>query len=387
MERSVIRVTVGGRQTAYGIVVGPSLIKETGAWAKKCLGKAPSSKILIVSNRRVFNLYGETVSKSLASAGFRTQIHLIGDGERFKNIETLVTALDTLSSNGFTRTDAILALGGGVVGDLAGFAASVYQRGIRFLQVPTTLLAMIDSSVGGKTAINSRHGKNLIGSFYQPAGVMVDVETLRTLPRREVTAGFCEAIKHGILSGKPLLSRTAKFLRDHPIRKYPTFFTDSGFLDEHSRFLRAQIAFKSRVVRYDEKESPADTSARSRKVLNLGHTFAHALEKATDYRYLKHGEAVGHGIRFALALSKRLELIAPDEVDLLNDVVHRAGFLPAISHIDPSRILEAFRFDKKQIGDSLQWILLRGIGKPVIFPDTKIPRRVLTSTVRSIIDN
>ena len=193
MDASVISIRLTRDTARYDIAVGSGLLEDCGSWAKDCLPGA-GRKILIVSNRRVFNLYGETIRSSLSRSGFQTFVHLIGDGERFKNIRTLESILNALSKNKFSRIDAVVALGGGVVGDVSGFAAASYFRGIGLLQVPTTLLSMIDSSVGGKTGINTPYGKNLVGAFYQPNGVLIDIETLRTLPRRELTAGFCEAI-------------------------------------------------------------------------------------------------------------------------------------------------------------------------------------------------
>ena len=384
MSRTITRVRISRRNSSYDITVGAGLLSDAGAWSAKCLGGA-SGKVLIVSNKRVFALYGDTVRDSLTRAGFAAHIHLIGDGERFKNLRTLEQTLNVLGEHEFSRTDCIVALGGGVVGDLAGFAASIYLRGIPFLQIPTTLLSMIDSSVGGKTGVNSAFGKNLTGSFYQPAGVLIDVESLRTLPRRELTAGFCEAVKQGAISGKPLFKRTAELLEKYPVARLRQHLADRSFSSSLVSLLNDQIAFKAKIVQNDETESIKNSSARSRKILNFGHTFAHALEKASDYKYLKHGEAVGYGIMFAATLSKKLEFISQDEVNSLNDVVHRAGILPAISHIDPSKVFQAFRHDKKQIGDSLHWILLRGIGKPVIVPGSAIPQSAISSTFKTIV--
>jgi 3-dehydroquinate synthase len=369
---------------AYDISIGSDLLSSSGAWAAECLC-ASSGKILIVSNRKVFGIYGETVRSSLVRAGFIVSTHLIGDGEKFKNLSTLEKILDVLAADRFTRTDSVVALGGGVVGDVAGFAASIHLRGIGLLQMPTTLLSMIDSSAGGKTGVNSTFGKNLIGSFYQPRGVLVDIETLRTLPRREMTSGLCEAVKQGAVAGKALFRQTASFLENHgPLRK-----ARSGWTVQYSEKLcelaAAHIAFKTRIVQDDETESVLNDSPRSRKILNFGHTFAHALEKARNYRGIKHGEAVGYGIKFAARLSKSLELLSQDEVDLLNDVVHRAGVLPAIRDIDPSKLFEAFKHDKKQVGNSLHWVLLCGIGKPVIVPGSDVPRTAITSTLKAII--
>jgi 3-dehydroquinate synthase len=379
-----VPVRIARPDSAYTISIGAGLLSTAGDWAAKRLGSKPG-KTLIVSNRKVWGLYGAVLSESLARVGFSVSVELVGDGERFKSLKTVEKTLARLSADVFTRTDSIIALGGGVVGDLAGFTAATYLRGIAFLQIPTTLLSMIDSSVGGKTGVNSSFGKNLIGSIYQPRGVLIDVDVLKTLPRRELTAGFCEAIKQGAISGKPLLEQTAHFLSLYPPTSFRSHFTDPKFTVALSDLLSGQIAFKALIVQNDETEAVSNNSSRSRKILNFGHTFAHALEKASNYRGIKHGEAVGYGIKFAAELSKRLELIGHDEVDLLNDVVHRAGVLPAISNIDPLELLKAFKHDKKQIGNSLHWVLLRGIGRPAIVPDTEIPRSTIKSTLRTII--
>ncbi len=333
----------------------------------------PRSKVAVISNIKVFGLYGSTVTDALKKAGLKPFTHLIGDGERFKSLKTLESTLKFLGENKISRSDLIVALGGGVVGDLAGFAAAVYLRGIKFIQVPTTLLSMIDSSVGGKTGINTDFGKNLVGAFYQPSAVLIDPDVLRTLPKRELTAGFCEAVKQGAIGSRKLLDLTEKALDEK---------LNFGQFD---RFLAEQVRFKASIVAADERESAEKTDAKSRKILNFGHTFGHAIEKVTRYRRFKHGEAVGHGIIFAAELSKKLELLAADEVDLLNGVVHRAGKLPSLHGIDPADVLDAFRFDKKVIGSSLQWILLRGIGQPVIRSGADVPTKALKDTLRTIL--
>ena len=381
MKSTVVPIKLRRTSSAYDVSIGRDALVNAGPWVSNCLGRK-LGKVLIISNPRVFGIYGKQVTRSLKSAGFEVSTHLIGDGERFKNLRTLEAALKALSELKFTRDDAVLALGGGVVGDLTGFAAAVYLRGIAFLQVPTTLLAMIDSSVGGKTGVNSSFGKNLIGSFYQPKGVLIDTATLATLPRRELTAGFCEAVKQAAISGRHLLRQTNDVLSKADKK---SSLTDDGFHADLGDLIANNVRFKARVVQNDEMEATGNMQSSSRKILNFGHTLAHALEKVTNFKYLKHGEAVGHGIRFAAELSKNLELLSLNEVDLLNDVVRRAGVLPAISHIDPSKVIEAFAYDKKKVGGSLNWVLLRGIGRPVIVPGTTIPMPTIRSTVRSIL--
>jgi 3-dehydroquinate synthase len=383
MDTTIVPIKIPRKQSTYSIEIGTGLIDDVGRWSARTLGRE-SGRVLIVSNRKVCGLYGGKVQTRLRARGFETHVHLIGDGERFKDLSTLENTLRTLSQNGFTRTDSVLALGGGVVGDLAGFAASVHLRGIDMLQIPTTLLSMIDSSVGGKTAVNTSFGKNLVGSFYQHKGVLIDVDTLQTLPRREITAGFCEAIKQGAISGPALFRRTSDFLEAFKVGDFRVASKFEARASELIELIRAQIRFKAKIVQNDESESVGDNSPRSRKILNFGHTFAHALEKATDYSYLKHGEAVGFGIMFAAELSKKLELLGQGEVNSLNDVVRRAGSLPAIVDIDQSRVRESFKHDKKRVGDSLQWVLLRGIGKPVIVPDREIPGPAISSTFKTI---
>jgi len=356
---------------SYEITLADGILDKCGAWAADCL-KNHSRKIAIISNAKVYGLYGERVRKSLESTGFAVNTFLMKDGERHKDLRSLEKVLEFLGQNRLSRADAVIALGGGVVGDLAGFAASIYLRGIPVLQIPTTLLAMIDSSVGGKTAVNTSFGKNLVGSFYQPAGVLIDVRVLETLERRELTAGFCEAVKQGAIGGRKLFDSTASFLERYPAANFESFFSDGVFLDSLEDLVRGQVAFKARIVRQDETEDLNRSDWRSRKILNFGHTLAHALEKVTNYRYLKHGEAVGHGILFAAELSKRLDLLGQNELNSLNDVVHRAGKLPDISNIDAKDIFEAFKFDKKSTGSTLQWILLKDIGEPAIVPDSDI---------------
>lgn len=380
---SKIPIKFGRGSSSYEINIGSSILPSCGEWAIKSL--KTRSKIAVISNKKVFGLYGNVVVKSLKSAGFRPVVFLMNDGERYKNFRTIENVLNFLSSSDLTRTDAVVALGGGVVGDLAGFAAAVYLRGIRFLQIPTSLLAMVDSSVGGKTGVNSTAGKNLIGAFHQPSGVLVDIDVLKTLPRRELTAGFCEMVKHAAISGKKLLTQTDELLNRFPIRGFAKYFGDENFSSEISNLIRANIELKAMIVAGDERESSGRRDARSRKVLNFGHTLAHALEKATDYRLLRHGEAVGYGISFAAELSKSLDLLDVNSVNCLNGVLHRVGPLPSLSDVDPKRVLNAFSADKKNIDGKLQMVLLNGLGHPIIRSRSDIPDTAFRSALRTVL--
>jgi len=384
MNHHSVNVNLSHDLSGYEIVIGDGLLSQCGKWARKCLSK-DVGKIVLVSNPKVFGFYGKQAEQSLRSAGFSVSHFLMKDGERYKTLRTVESALQFFAQTKLSRTDAVVALGGGVVGDLAGFAAAVYLRGISFLQIPTTLLAMIDASVGGKTGVNTSFGKNLVGAFHQPRGVLIDIAILKTLPRRELTAGFCEAIKQGAVGGRDLLARTNDYLSTGPVGEFSENIEDSNFKFETSNLILAHVQFKAKVVAGDEQESSNRADSRSRKILNFGHTLAHALEKVTEYRYFRHGEAVGHGILFAAELSKMLALCAENDVKLLNDVVHRAGPLPGLANIDESEVLGAFAADKKNVSGSLQMVLLKGIGKPVIVSERDIPRASFRTCLREFL--
>ena len=383
MAKRSVKIDIGCEASSYKISLGGRLA-DAGAFAKASLGRS-GGKVVIVSNPAVFKLYGDTCERSLGDAGFSVSVFLMRDGEIHKNLKAAEAALRGFSEAGLGRTDAVVALGGGVVGDLAGFAAAIYLRGLAFLQIPTTLLAMIDSSVGGKTGVNSAFGKNLIGAFHQPDGVLIDVSTLATLPKREVTAGFCEMIKHGAIAGRTLLERTDKLLQKFQHGEFASNLENKTFKSEISDLIAANVAFKAKIVAGDERESSTRTDPTSRKILNFGHTLAHALEKVTDYKYLKHGEAVGYGIMFAAELSKSLALCGEKDVELLNDVVHRAGSLPSLSGIDIKEVVDAFRFDKKHLSGSLQMVLLKGLGRPVIVGERDIPPAIVQDLLKRLL--
>lgn len=370
-------------QRSYRVTVGSGLLKSAGRWAQTSLKRA-SGRIMIVTDPTVAELYGEAVERSLSEIGFSVSVFRIDEGEGNKTFRTAENAINALSNAGLTRTDAVVALGGGVVGDLAGFAAATYLRGISLLQIPTTLLAMVDSSVGGKTGVNTAHGKNLVGSFHQPRGVLVDVATLATLPDRELTAGMCEMIKHAVISGRPLFNRTVEFLDEFPPGSGTDHFASRQFHSRLGGLIGSSIHLKSTIVAGDEREAANRKDRRSRKVLNLGHTLAHALEKATDYSYFRHGEAVGYGLLFAAELSKYLAFCSQKVVNSLYDVVHRAGPLPPLAGIDPDEVLDAFRFDKKNLAGSLQMVLIRGIGRPVIVEAKDLPPAAIQSVLKEL---
>jgi 3-dehydroquinate synthase len=315
------------------------------------------------------------VVKSLQAEGFSVTPWLIGDGEQYKSIQTIEKALRFLGGTGIERNDGVVALGGGVVGDLAGFASAVYLRGIPFIQIPTTLLAQIDSSVGGKTGVNLPQGKNLVGSFHQPAAVVIDIETLTTLPAREFVAGWCECVKQGAVSGRKLFDQTTDFLKQ---------FNSQGILisKQLEQLIASHCAFKASIVGADEREEMARRDPRSRRVLNFGHTIAHALEAVTNYRRFRHGEAVGLGMLVAGTLSKNIGLLEPTELELLNQAVSLCGPLPSADDLDESAVLAAITHDKKKAAGHVQWVLLERIGYPRIIDGKVISQQLLRKSVR-----
>lgn len=405
-----VKVTLGSPARAYQIKIGRGLLQEVGRATRRSL-RNRARRAVIISNARVFALAGQTVAASLRAVDFSVSHWLMGEGERFKSLRTLEQALAVLGKAGLERDDVVVALGGGVVGDLAGFAAAVYLRGIPFIQVPTTLLSQIDSSVGGKTGINLPSGKNLVGAFHQPAAVIIDTETLTTLPRRELTAGWCEAVKMGAVGSLELFQQTTEFLaawqtKPLPDRQLPTG-TASGRGPRQSSsagvlvppatspsnnshqleaVIAAQCAFKAAIVAGDERESVDRKDHRSRRILNFGHTVGHALEAVTGYRRFRHGEAVGHGLLVAGEISRNLGLLAPSELELLRAAVRLCGPLPPAADIDEQAIIENTSRDKKSVGGHVQWVLLERIGKARIVDGSMIRPKLLRASLRAALE-
>lgn len=331
----------------------------------------------IISNKRVFDLYGREVVRALKTAGFKVFEWLMPEGERYKSFSSLEKAVTFLSENRLERNDFVVALGGGVVGDLAGFSAAIYLRGVPVAQVPTTLLAQIDSSVGGKTGINLPVGKNLVGAFHQPAAVFIDTETLMSLPQRELVSGFCEMVKQSLISDQSLFDMTSKCLQK--VGNNLDFLLSSEFED----LIAAHCSFKASIVANDERESTSRSDAKSRRVLNFGHTTAHALETITHYRTFRHGEAVGYGMLVAGELSRDLGLIDSGDLNLLRDAVHLCGPLPRADKLEINQIIRALQHDKKSVDGQINWVLLEGIGRPRIVEGRLINAKSLRNSLKA----
>jgi 3-dehydroquinate synthase len=358
------------------ITVGRGIRHDLGQLLSRAFTKPPK-RVGIISNKRVFNLYGRGVVRSLKTAGFKPFTWLMPEGERYKSFPILEKAVKFLSENRFERNDLVLALGGGVVGDLAGFAAAIYLRGIPVVQVPTTLLAQIDSSVGGKTGINLSTGKNLVGAFHQPVAVFIDTETLTSLPSRELVSGFCEMVKQSLVADRSLLEQTVNCLRE--VAKQQDFLVGSEF----EELIAANCAFKASIVANDEREATLRTDNKSRRILNFGHTTAHALETITNYRVFRHGEAVGYGMLVAGELSRNLGLLDSRDLESLREAVALCGALPRADHLDVNQIIRALQHDKKSVDGQINWVLLEGVGLPKIVDGGLISAKSLRLSLRA----
>jgi len=318
----------------------------------------------VISDSNVWPHYGREVEKTLAAAGFVTSSHVVPAGEASKHLTIAAKIYDWLVTQKAERGHPIVALGGGVVGDLAGFVAATYLRGIPLVQVPTSLLAMVDASIGGKVAVDHREGKNLIGAFYQPQLVYSDVSTLKTLPERELTSGWAEVIKHALIMDSELLALLEKRVSD--LRALQSAIT--------TQVVRRSMVLKAQVVAEDEREL---TGRRS--ILNYGHTIGHGLESATGYGNLLHGEAVALGMIAAAEVGQAMGLTPPGLADRQRTLLERFGLPVRIRNVDPGAVLKAVSLDKKTSGKAVRWVLLRGIGQPVLQNDVPLPlvRRVI----------
>ena len=335
------KIIVNLGQRSYPILIGPGLLDALG----EELAKLSPTKVVIVTNTTVGALYLEETKKQCMLAAPTTEIQL-PDGERFKDPVRVRAVLDCLAQSGADRRSVIVALGGGVVGDIAGFAAAIWMRGIRFVQVPTTLLAQVDSSVGGKTGVNLPAGKNLIGCFHQPEFVLADTRTLETLPAREISAGLGEIIKHGMLGNADYFLQVERDVES--IRRL-----DHGAL---ARAIAGSCELKASVVAKDEREGGV------RATLNLGHTFGHAIEKLTGYGTWLHGEAVGCGLVLASDLSRRLGSLDEESCARIRALVVAAGLPDRIPGLSAAEAVSAMKGDKKSAGGQIRFVVLRGIG-------------------------
>ncbi len=348
----------------YRVLIEDGVLGSAGKVARMLL---PSNRALLISDTKVFSLYGEKTIQALAAEKWQVSIVKIRPGERSKSLTGAARIYDAAVSAGLDRNSPVIALGGGVVGDLAGFAASTFLRGVPLVMLPTSLLAQVDSSVGGKVAVNHPRGKNLIGSIYPPRVVMIDPLVLNSLPARQLKAGLAEVIKYGIIVNGDfftwLENNLADLLRAH-----------TGVL---AAAVAASVQAKAAVVEADEHERDY------RRVLNFGHTIGHALEAATGYRYYLHGEAVLLGMAAATKIACEMNLLGKEEAERILRLIDRIGLKKAPAHLTAAEVIDKLRQDKKRRGDDLIFVLPGKIGKAEIIPVKE--QALIEKNVRAIL--
>ncbi len=350
-----LKVELGAR--SYPILIGPGLLDNVDVLDSH----VPRGNVLLVSNTTVAPLYGEALKRGLK--GRHIVEAILPDGESYKTLGTLTRILDVAVANRLARDSTVVALGGGVVGDMAGFAAACYQRGVDFVQVPTTLLAQVDSSVGGKTGVNHPGGKNLIGAFHQPIAVIADTQTLATLPPRELRAGLAEVIKYGLIHDAAFFDWLEVNI-DRLLAGNPEALTHA---------IRRSCEVKAEIVGKDEREQG------DRALLNLGHTFGHAIEAATGYGTWLHGEAVGAGMLMAAAMSRECGYLSDADVVRLRALLHRVELPLAAPEVSAQAALEHMKIDKKVKAGHMRFVLLKRIGAALVTAD--YPPEALQATL------
>jgi len=343
-----LKVNLGER--SYPICIGKNLLDHHELLTQYITGNSA----LIVSDENVAPLYMDKVEAALSGLKYKTLV--LPDGEEYKNLDTLNTIYDCLLRNKFDRNTTLIALGGGVIGDITGYAAATYQRGVSFIQIPTTLLAQVDSSVGGKTGVNHPLGKNMIGAFYQPKVVIADTSTLNTLEDRQLSSGVAEVIKYGLIRDLDFLDWMEDYI-DHLIDRDP---------DALAYAIERSCRNKAEVVAADERESG------QRALLNLGHTFGHAIETGMGYGNWLHGEAVASGMVIAARLSEKMGWIKQPDVERVINILERAHLpVTAPDKMTPERFVELMSLDKKVIDGVLKLILFKSIGHAVVTSNYK----------------
>ncbi|MBP6898990.1 MAG: 3-dehydroquinate synthase [Burkholderiaceae bacterium] len=348
---SALRVPIELGERSYQILIGAGLLGDAASYADL----PRSADALIVSNTTVAPLYAQALTEALAPRHRRVLLVELPDGEQHKDWQTLNQIFDALLGAGCDRKTVLYALGGGVVGDMTGFAAACYMRGVPFVQVPTTLLAQVDSSVGGKTAVNHPLGKNMVGAFYQPVRVVCDLDVLATLPAREYSAGLAEVIKYGPIADLDFLAWIEAHIDALMARDR----------DALAHAVRRSCEIKAWVVGQDEREGGL------RAILNFGHTFGHAIEAGLGYGAWLHGEAVGCGMVLGAELSARLGLVPADFVGRLSRLCQRAGLpvrAPSLDDLPLARWFELMRVDKKAEGGEIRFVVLDGLGRAAMRP-------------------
>ncbi len=346
---------------SYDIRIGSGLLMTAALWLRE---SGFEGRLVVITNPVVKRLYGQALKRSLAGAGFKVAVLSVADGEEQKSLEVAARLYNELTDLYAERATPILALGGGVIGDLVGFVAATYMRGVPLIQLPTTLLAQVDSSIGGKVAVNQGRLKNKIGVFYQPRLVISDISTLKTLPAREFISGLAEVIKYGVIRDKEFFA----YLEENLDRIKSL---DETVLEE---VVYRSARIKAGIVEQDEQDLGL------RNLLNYGHTVGHALESVSDFK-IEHGEAVALGMVAAARISNRLGLLAESELVRLERVIARAGFPAELPNLEVARVVQAMKHDKKILRGKIRFILPRALG------DVFITDEVSLALVAEVLDN
>ncbi|MGD9637644.1 MAG: 3-dehydroquinate synthase [Alphaproteobacteria bacterium] len=361
MDKNIVETRVNLKKDSYDIKIGHNLLKKTGDLLKPIIGKR---KTFIISDERVAPIYLDVLEKSLEKSGIEYASFILPSGEKIKSFFWLEKICETLLGGRINRSSIILALGGGVIGDLAGFTASIILRGIDFVQIPTTLLSQVDSSVGGKTAINAEFGKNLIGSFYQPKMVIADLASLKTLDKRQIKSGYAEMAKYGLIQNKAFW----KYLKENG--KQITRLNK----EKLQYAVLESCKIKAKIVAKDEKEN------NIRALLNFGHSFGHALEGIVDFndKKLLHGEAVGIGMLMATMLSEKLGFAPKGTFDEIKqhfdelELFTKISDIPYFEKVTASQIIDFMERDKKNKDGKINLVLLKNIGNAFTYAEASI---------------
>jgi 3-dehydroquinate synthase len=356
-SNAVTAIRVRAASSAHDMIVGAGLLHETGARVRSVM---QGHCCAIISDSNVAPLFGDRIKRSLELANFQPTLITIPAGEKSKTLERASTICDQMAAAGLDRQSFVIALGGGMIGDISGFVAAIYHRGIPYVQIPTTLLAMVDSSIGGKTGVNTADGKNLIGAFHHPSLVVDDVEVLKTLPPREFNQGFAEVIKHAIIADAKMFE-ALKVARASGLRRA----SETHALQS---LIKRNIEIKSKIVAKDERDQTG-----GRAILNFGHTIGHAIERAGDYRKFLHGEAISLGMVAACGVSVRKAGLPPDQHDAIVDLLRRFNLLTQLPKgFSREKIIETLKFDKKFEGGKVRFVVTPQIGAAQVSSDVTL---------------
>jgi 3-dehydroquinate synthase len=348
IEERVSSSTVSLGKQRYRALIGEGLLKQLGAHLRQHLNRKSCA---IISDDKVAPLFADRVKKSLIAADFRPILITIAAGEKSKTLQQVGAICDQMIAAGLDRHSFIIGLGGGVIGDISGFVAAIYHRGVPHVQVPTTLLAMVDSSIGGKTGVNTRDGKNLLGAFHHPTLVIDDIDVLNTLPRREFNQGFAEIVKHAVIADAKLFGVLQSW--------------QAGDAPALQRLIRWNVEIKSNIVAKDERDLSGE-----RAVLNFGHTVGHAIERAGDYREFLHGEALSLGVVAACAVSNKKAGLPPDQRDAIVDLLAKFRLSTRLpKNFARNKIFDTLKFDKKFESGKIRFVVVPRIGNARVTAD------------------